>query len=69
MKISIFGLGYVGVVSTACLSSQGHHVIGVDVNDVKIDLLNRGVSTIVEKDLDKLIQSGHEKNKIFAIYN
>ncbi len=57
MKISIFGLGYVGCVSAGCLASMGHHVIGVDVNPAKIALINQGKPTIIEKDIDTLIES------------
>ena len=52
MKISVFGLGYVGCVSLGCLSKNGHEVIGVDINPLKVDLINRGLPTIVEKDID-----------------
>ena len=49
MKISVFGLGYVGTVCAACLSDQGHSVIGVDVNPAKLDILRAGRSPIVER--------------------
>jgi GDP-mannose 6-dehydrogenase len=57
MNISIFGLGYVGCVSGACLASLGHNVIGVDSNQSKVDMVNQGISPIVEQDIDNLIKS------------
>ena len=42
MRISIFGLGYVGAVCAGCLSARGHDVIGVDISQDKIDLINLG---------------------------
>ena len=66
MNISIFGLGYVGCVGMGCLSSQGHKIIGVDVSDKKVELINQGVPTIVEKDIDKFIMDGHKKGMVSA---
>ncbi|HZL08494.1 MAG TPA: UDP-glucose/GDP-mannose dehydrogenase family protein [Prolixibacteraceae bacterium] len=66
MNISIFGLGYVGCVSLGCLAKIGHQVIGVDVNKNKIDLINSGKPTIIEKDIDQIIKECHAKGMISA---
>jgi len=55
VKVSLFGLGYVGCVSAACFAEAGHRVIGVDVNPLKVDILNSGQSPIVEKGVHALI--------------
>ena len=55
MRISIFGIGYVGAVSCGCLASLGHVVIGVDVAAEKVAMLNAGQSPIVEAEIDGLI--------------
>lgn len=55
MNISVFGLGYVGCVSAACLASRGHQVVGVDVDQHKIDLLAAGETPIVEERIAELI--------------
>lgn len=54
MRVSIFGLGYVGAVSGACLAELGHQVVGVDVSRAKVDMINRGESPIVEEAIAEL---------------
>ncbi|MEA4851601.1 MAG: UDP-glucose/GDP-mannose dehydrogenase family protein [Paludibacter sp.] len=66
MNISIFGLGYVGCVSLGCLAQNGHKVIGVDVNQNKIDLINQGKPTIIEAEIDLIIKEQHAAGSIIA---
>jgi GDP-mannose 6-dehydrogenase len=66
MKISIFGLGYVGCVSLGCLAQNGNHLIGVDIESSKVDLINQGKATIIEKDIDKIIAEQHSLGRIKA---
>jgi GDP-mannose 6-dehydrogenase len=66
MRISIFGMGYVGAVSGACLADMGHSVVGVDANSHKVDLINAAKAPIVEADIEKLIRSGVESGRLRA---
>lgn len=69
MKISIFGLGYVGAVTAGCLTEQGHEVIGVDVQKQKVEDLNRGQAPIVEPGLDALLYQAAGKRLLRATTN
>ena len=57
MRISIFGLGYVGAVSLACLARDGHHVVGVDIDTAKLDLIRAGNTPVVEEGMVALMKS------------
>lgn len=65
-NISIFGLGYVGCVSLGCLAKNGYNVVGVDVVQHKVDLINQGKPTIIEKDIDTIIAEQHKAGRIRA---
>jgi len=69
MDIAVFGLGYVGTVSAACLAERGHRVIGVDTNPVKVDLLNQGRSPIVEARVSDLVAEGRRSGRLRATVN
>lgn len=66
MKISVFGLGYVGCVSTGCLAHMGHTITGVDISEYKVNLINQGLPTIIEKDIDGIIAEQHNRGCISA---
>ena len=66
MKISIFGVGYVGAVSSGCLVSLGHEVTAMDVSADKVGLINRGISPIVEAEIDTLIADGVGRGRLRA---
>jgi GDP-mannose 6-dehydrogenase len=66
VKIAVFGLGYVGIVSAACLARDGHDVIGVDPQAAKVDLVRQGRSPIVEKHVDGLLAEAVAGGRIMA---
>ena len=66
MRIAVFGLGYVGTVTSACLAQLGHDVVGVDISADKVDKIAGGKSPIVETDLDELIEDGVGKGNLSA---
>ena len=64
MKISIFGLGYVGAVSLACLGRDGHEVIGVDIDRSKLELILSGKTPVVEEGMVELMQQVAASGKV-----
>ena len=66
MNVSIFGLGYVGCVGAACAAKLGHHVIGNDISENKVNLIKEGRPTIIEAEIDELMKEGHDKGLIEA---
>ncbi|GAB4432238.1 MAG: nucleotide sugar dehydrogenase [Anaerolineae bacterium] len=66
MRIAIFGLGYVGCVSAACFAREGHEVIGVDVNPLKVNMINAGQSPIIETGVDELIHQAVTAGRLRA---
>lgn len=66
MKVSIFGLGYVGTVSAGCLAKNDHEVIGLDPNHTKVDLINQRKTPVIEKDIGDIIKEAVTNNKLRA---
>jgi GDP-mannose 6-dehydrogenase len=67
MKVSIFGLGYVGAVTAGCLAELGHTVTGVDVQAEKVKAFNDGISPIIEPELDELLKTAKSEGRLHAI--
>ena len=68
-RVSIFGLGYVGSVTAACLASKGHSVVGVDTSPLKAEQLNAGRSPIVEPGMKELVEQAHNSSLLSATTN
>ena len=66
MNISIFGLGYVGAVSAACLATDGHNVVGVDPNQTKVDLIGSGHTPIIEAEIGDMIATEVKSGRLRA---
>jgi GDP-mannose 6-dehydrogenase len=64
MRISVFGIGYVGVVSCGCLAELGHEIVGVDISAEKIAMLAAGKSPIVEDEIDGLIATAVAQGRL-----
>ena len=69
MRISIFGLGYVGTVSAGCLAYDGHEVVGVDPVCAKVDLINRGQSPIIETEIGEIVEAAAKSGRLRATTN
>jgi GDP-mannose 6-dehydrogenase len=69
VRISVFGLGYVGAVSCGCLPELGHEVIGVDTNGLKINMINDGQSPVVEEGINELIAKAVKEGKLRATHD
>lgn len=66
MKVSVFGLGYVGAVTAGCLAELGHVIIGVDVQPSKVAAFDQGVSPIIETELENLLQTARREGRLSA---
>jgi len=65
-RVSVFGLGYVGAVTAACLAHKGHEVVGVDVNPLKVEMMESGQAPVLEPRLKELIEEGHRSARLRA---
>ena len=66
MKVAIFGLGYVGCTAAGCISKQGHRVVGIDVSNDKVDIINAGKSPVHEPGLEELIAEASADGRLKA---
>ena len=69
MRISVLGLGYVGAVSAVCLAAEGHDVVGVDTNPVKVTMLANGESPVIEAGVAKLAREAVAAGRLAATFD
>ena len=69
MRINVYGLGYVGCVSAACLANNGHDVTGIDIDDFKLSTISAGKSPVVEPELEDVIQKALASKRLKATAN
>lgn len=66
LRVAVFGLGYVGTVTAAGLASSGHQVVGVDVDELKVDQIRRGLSPVVEHGVEELLTAAVRAGRLTA---
>lgn len=66
MKVAVFGLGYVGCTAAACIGSQGHDVVGIDISAAKVEALNAGRSPIREPGVSEMLAEAHSDGRLSA---
>ncbi len=66
MRISVFGMGYVGCVSAACLADRGHDIVAVESNPIKVNMINEARSPVIETGLDELISKAVNAGRLRA---
>ena len=64
MKVSVFGLGYVGAVTAGCLAKSGHRVVGVDPDQRKLEFIREGKAPILEEGVDDLIREAVDSGRL-----
>src|SRR5260370_16827292 len=68
-RVSVFGLGYVGAVTAACLADAGHQMVGVDVNPAKVGMMESGRAPVLEPRLEELVEKGRRTCRLRATTN
>src|SRR5262245_34521323 len=66
MRVAVFGLGYVGFTTMCCVASEGHEVVGFDVNETKVGQINSGIAPILEPEVERMLAEGLAGRRISA---